>query len=91
MHAHPEGIRTKGRDGQDEAVERGGLEQIFSSVNRCLPDRTDMEIDGTKKVGEREGTSPSARTRPGQVTTLVARRRDEPDDGPGAAGPRHYD
>lgn len=50
-----------------------------------------MEIDGTKKVGERGGSSPSARTRPGQVTTLVARRRDESDDGPGAAGPRHYD
>lgn len=72
-------------------VERGGLEQIFSSVNRCLPDRTDMEIDGTKKVGERGGSSPSARTRPGQVTTLGARRRDESDDAPGAAGPRHYD
>lgn len=72
-------------------VDRGGLEQIFSSVNRCLPDRTDMEIDGTKKVGERGGSSPSARTRPGQVTTLGARRRDESDDAPGAAGPRHYD
>lgn len=42
-------------------IERDGLEQIFSSVNRCLPDRTDMEIDGTKKVGEREEEVPLAR------------------------------
>lgn len=61
MHAHPEGIRTKGRDGQDEAVERGGLEQIFSSVNRCLPDRTDMEIEMELKRLEREEELPLAR------------------------------